>query len=224
MVRGVFRYPFMPSMPSLLVCPLCDHSHEFPELASGESALCERCGTTLARGTPRIGADAALAFTVTGLLLAAPALWLPFVEVSKFQALRHSTAFDGVRALWEADMRLLAIWVFLCGLAVPLLLLGTLAGVLLPLRFGWQPKSLEQLRRSARAFERWCMPEVYLLAVLVAFAKLGSLVNVRIGLGLWCYGAMAVCIVVAWRNFELYHAPRVADPGRPAAATGATSS
>lgn len=176
-----------------------------------------RCGTTLARGAPRVGSDAALAFTITGLLLAAPALLLPFVEVSKYQAQRASNAFDGVRALWEADMRLLAIWVFLCGIAVPLILLGTLAGILLPLRLGWKPRSPEPLRRSAWAFERWCMPEVYLLAVLVAFSKLGSLVDVRVGVGFWCYGAMAVCIVTAWRNFELFHAPRVADASAQAA-------
>lgn len=203
----------MSSTPALLVCPLCAHPHEFPALAPGEGAQCVRCGTLMARGESRVGQDAALAFTITGLLLAGPALLLPFVEVSKYQAQRASNAFDGVRALWDAGMPLLAIWVFLCGIAVPLLLLGTLVGILLPLRLGWRPQSPEQLRSCARAFERWCMPEVYLLAVFVAFSKLGSLVDVRVGMGLWCYAAMAVCIVTAWRSFELYHAPRVADPG-----------
>ena len=109
----------MSSTPALLVCPLCAHPHEFPALAPGEGAQCVRCGTLMARGESRVGQDAALAFTITGLLLAGPALLLPFVEVSKYQAQRASNAFDGVRALWDAGMPLLAIWVFLCGIAVP---------------------------------------------------------------------------------------------------------
>lgn len=139
---------------------------------------------------------------------------LPFVEVSKFQAARASFAFSGVRATWGADMHLFAIWVLLCGILVPLLLLATLAGLLLPARLGRTGNAPHFLLRAARAFESWAMPEVHVLAVLVAFAKLGSLVHVRPGPGLWCYAAMAGCILAAWHSFEFCHAPRLLTVGQ----------
>jgi paraquat-inducible protein A len=154
-----------------------------------------------------LGEDGALAFAVTGVLFAVPAALLPFAEISKFQATHASYLFSGVRALWSADMRLVAVWVFLCGILVPLLLLGTLAGLLLPARLGWRRPAPELLWRAARACEQWAMPEVHVLAVLVAVAKLGSLVHVHPGPGLWCYAAMAGCLMVAWRSCELHRAP-----------------
>lgn len=172
-----------------------------------------RCDTTLLR-RGRFGGDVAIAFAATGGLLAVPAILLPLVEVSKFQATRESFVFSGARALWAAGMHLLAIWVFLCGLLVPVLLLGTLVGVLVPARLGRPERVPRFLLRAARAFESWALPEVHVLAVLVAFAKLGSLVHVRPGPGLWCYAAMAVCLLTAWHSFEFCHAPRLLTSGQ----------
>jgi paraquat-inducible protein A len=198
---------------------MCGYAHRLPRLRPGESAQCVRCDTMLAHGS-RFGGDAAIAFTLTGVLLAVPATLLPFVEVSKFQAARSSYAFSGVRALWNDGMPFLGVWVFLCGMVVPFLLLGTLAGLLLPVRLGWRARPPRWLLRVARAFEQWAMPEVQVLAILVAFAKLGSLVNVHVGPGLWCYSGMALCVLIAWRGFELCHAPHLLtpEPGAPAPA------
>ncbi len=196
-------------MPAL-TCPHCGQTHTLPNLAAGERAMCVRCDTTLARGA-RLGGESALAFAVTGLCLAVPATLLPFVEVSKFSADRVSTAFSGVRALWDNGMHLLALWVFLCGLLVPYLLLGALTGILLLLRTRPDPEGCapQLLLRIVRAFEHWSLPEVHVLAVLVAFAKLGSLVHVNPGPGLYCYAAMSACLLTAWSSFEHYHLPRL---------------
>ncbi len=189
-------------------CPVCGLVNRLPRLQPGECARCHRCETTLAVG-PRSGRHSASAFTLTGLLLAGPAVALPFVTVSKFQSAHESYLFSGAHALWDSGMNVLAVWVGLCGLAVPLLLLGTLAALLVVSEPGVDRPAANFLLRIARAFEQWAMPEVQMLAVLVAFAKLGSLVHVQPGPGLWCYAAMALCTLVAWRNFELCHAPQI---------------
>jgi paraquat-inducible protein A len=184
------------------MCPLCGYEHRPIRLAPGERALCLRCDTVLARGA-RIGRDATLVFALTGLILAVPALLLPFVTAAKLGQERGGLLFTGVEGLWDNGMRLLAIWVLLCGAIVPIALLGILTGVLLPARLGWSQKASGILSHTAHALGYWAMPEVQVLAVLVALMKLGTLVNITIGAGFWCYAAMSFALLLAWRSFVL---------------------
>jgi paraquat-inducible protein A len=183
-------------------CHSCGQMHRVVPLAPGEKAWCVRCNTPLAKGS-RFGVDTALACGVAGLILAVPAALLPFVTVSKLANERVGLLFTGVATLWEDGMQLLAIWVTACGALAPLLLLGTLTGLLLPARLGWQPFAPRTLTLSARAVEHWAMPEVQVLAVLVALVKLHTLVGVRIGPGFWCYVALSLVTLLGWRSFEL---------------------
>lgn len=189
------------------MCRLCGHAHRGAPLRRGQRALCVRCGTLLAkRGW--FGPDTALAFAVTGAALAIPAALLPFITVDKLGREHTGLLTTGAVALWNDDMRLLAIWVVLCGLAAPALLLGTLGWVLARARARSQePVAAGAWLRLVHAVEHWAMPEVHVLAVLVALIKLGSLVNVHIGPGFWCYIAMSAALLVAWRSFDLEVAP-----------------
>ncbi len=198
---------------NVVTCRLCGQDHRPAPLRPGDRALCTRCGALLGRCS-RIDGDAALAFTLTGFLLAIPAVLLPFVTVDKLRSERVGYLVTGAEALWDDGMRILATWVLLCGTLAPLLLLATLAGLLAPPKGGWPAGMQRVLWRSAHALEHWSMPEVYVLAVLVAFTKLGTLVNVTVGLGFWCYVAMTVMIYAAWRSFEfgLPHAWRTRPP------------
>ena len=199
---------------SLLICRWCGCNHRRVTLAAGERALCVRCGSLLARPN-RFGPAAPLAFTIAGAIFAIPALLLPLVTVDRLRKEHVAFLFSGVDALWDGDMKLMAVWVSLCGIVAPVVLLLTLGALLLPLRKNGAVALERFFWRMAHALERWAMPEVYLLAVLVALTKLGSLVNVTVRPGLWCYSAMAMMLLLAWRSFEFGSREITTEPDKP---------
>jgi paraquat-inducible protein A len=205
-----------------LTCPLCGFDHQPIPLARGERALCLRCDTVLAQRS-RLGRDATVVFTLTGLILAVPALLLPFITAGKFGQERGGLLLTGVEGLWDNGMPVLAIWVLLCGAVAPILLLAILAWGLLRRRLNGAQRSSELLSGTAHAMSYWAIPEVHVLAVLVSLMKLGSVVDVRIGAGFWCYIGMSVSLLLAWRGFML-KAPEVPLDDSPAVgATDATA-
>lgn len=200
-----------------LTCRLCGQEHGPARLAPGEKALCVRCDTVLAQGT-RLSPDAALVFSLTGLIFAVPAAVLPFIGAGKLGDERVSLLFTGVGSLWDSGMRALAILVLLCGGVLPLLLLATLAALHAPARLGWPRARFRPLYQTARFLEHWSIPEVQVLAVFVALMKLGSLVDVTIGPGFWCYCAMALSLVIAQRSFDFEAVSPFESSGQPSAA------
>ncbi len=192
----------MSTSPAHLTCPLCGQEHQPIPLDPGSRALCLRCDTVLARGS-RFGPDATLVFTLTGLFLAVPAFFLPFISAGKFGQEQGGLLLSGVHGLWDNGMPFLGLWVLLCGAVVPVSLLAILAGGLLSARLGWSRRPSDFLSRAARAMSYWAIPEVQVLAVLVALMKLGSVVNVTIGAGFWCYAGMSVSLLLAWRSLLL---------------------
>jgi paraquat-inducible protein A len=203
-------------MPSddALICPLCGQAHRHQPLRPGQRACCIRCETTLEERA-RLGPDAALAFALAGLALAIPSAWLPFVTLAKVSATRTSFLTGSFTGLWSHDMNALGFWVLCCGVLAPFALLLVLAMAIWAERRDAAGR-FRQLRQLAHFIEYWAMPEVQILGVMVAFFKLGDVVDVSIGPGLWCYAAASLFTLLAWRHFNLQPRTgwRVAnDPG-----------
>jgi paraquat-inducible protein A len=200
-----------------LACHLCGQEHRPVHLEPGEKAFCVRCEAVLAQGT-RLGPDTALVFSITGLIFALPAALLPFVSAGKLGDERISLLFTGVWSLWDGGMGPLAFLVFLCGGLLPFALLATLAVLHASSRLGWQNDDLRFLFRVARVLQHWAIPEVQVLAILVALMKLGSLVEVTIGPGFWCYCAMALSLLIAQHSFDFDSAVTTPSTGESDAA------
>ncbi len=179
-------------------CRWCGCVHVPVSLRVGERAMCVNCGSVVAR-RPK-SEHTSLAFTLTAAILAIPAAEFPLVTVRKLGAERTSYLWTSVTALWQHGMPLLSVWVALCGIIVPLVLLAALFAIAASARTEAAVHPHKIWMRAARALHRWSMPEVQVLAVLVAFVKIGALVDVAPGPGLWFYAAMAAALLVAWRS------------------------
>jgi len=191
---------------TLLNCHLCGQEHRAVHLLPGERARCVRCDTTIAKGKSRC-TEPALVLALGGLILAVPAFLLPFITAGKFGDLGVSRLLTGVGALWGDGMRAISMLVLFCGGLLPVMLLLAIAVTLAPERIRRLVGSADELSRLASVLERWSIPEVQVLAVLVALMKLGSLVQVSLGAGFWCYCAMSFLLLLATRSFDFESLP-----------------
>jgi paraquat-inducible protein A len=168
-----------------------------------------RCGSPIARET---NWPSVLAWTIAGLILAVPAAFLPVVHLARFGITRDSQLLTGAIALWNDGMASGAVLVMLCGIVAPVTLLLSLAVLLIPLVRGTGAPRARHLLRLLRGLALWSIPEVYVLAVLVAFIKLDALVPAEPAPGLWCQAGMSFALLVAWRRFDHDAAAAVLAP------------
>lgn len=185
-----------------MACPWCGQLHARITLRPGEVSQCARCGAQLARGYASNWV-VTFAWVLTALVLWVPANLLPIVALSQVGNLRESQLITGVIGLWDHNMPWVAVLVAVCGIIAPLALLLSFTALLLPIVLARPSVRFLWLVRWLRALELWSIPEVYLLAVLVAFIKIGSLAHTVPTAGLWCHAAMAVALLVAWRRFDV---------------------
>ena len=190
-----------PTASTPLTCRLCGCVHQPVALALGETARCVRCNHPLAKAD-RGGKHAPAALALTGLIFAAPAALLPFMTIEKLGSARSGNFLTGVASLNENGMPFLAVWILVCGGLAPLLLLAALAV---------SRHYPDHAQRWGRVLAHWAMPEVYVLAVLVALTRLGRIVHVEVNAGLWCYTAMSLALLAAWQAFRL-RLPESSEP------------
>jgi len=166
-----------------------------PVLQDGESAECPRCGYELFSHRHHV-VRRSLALVLTALLLYVPANFLPIMQLNLLGQTSQDTVWSGVIGLYESDMQGIAVVVFLCSMAVPLLKLLCQLLVLLSIRTDFGRSYGLLLYRIYHHMREWGMLEVYLMGILVAMVKLMDLADLSLGLGLFCF--IALLLVQVW--------------------------
>ena len=189
--------PSLSSLPieQLVACHECDLLMRKPVLQDGESAECPRCGYELFSHRHRV-VRRSLALVLTALLLYVPANFLPIMQLNLLGQTSQDTVWSGVIGLYESGMQGIAVVVFLCSMAVPLLKLPCQLLVLLSIRMDFGRSYGLLLYRIYHHMREWGMLEVYLMGILVAMVKLMDLADLSLGLGLFCF--IALLLVQVW--------------------------
>ena len=189
--------PSLSSLPleQLIACHECDLLMRKPVLQDGESAECPRCGYELFSHRHRV-VRRSLALVLTALLLYVPANFLPIMQLNLLGQTSQDTVWSGVVGLYESGMQGIAVVVFLCSMAVPLLKLLCQLLVLLSIRMDFARSYGLLLYRIYHHMREWGMLEVYLMGILVAMVKLMDLADLSLGLGLFCF--IALLLVQVW--------------------------
>ena len=173
-----------------------------PQLAPGEQASCTRCGARVSRARGRSGSNEWSASATWGALLLYPmGVSLPVIRVSEFGHAHEDSILSGTITLLSNGDWFVGGVVFICSIVIPVL---KLAGLLL-ITSGRPLLSRRHMASAYRLIElvgRWGMIDVLLVGLLVAFIKIGDLVEVSPGPGVIAFGACVFLSLVASTTFR----------------------
>jgi paraquat-inducible protein A len=179
----------------LVACHECDLLMRKPALQHDEKAQCPRCGYELYAHRHNV-VNRSLALVLTALLLFVPANFLPIMQLHLLGQTSDDTVWSGVLGLYNSEMRGVAVVVFLCSMAIPLLKLLFQLAVLLSIRLNVGRSYGLLFYRIYHHLRDWGMLEVYFMGVLVAIVKLVDLAELTIGLGLFCF--ISLLLIQVW--------------------------
>ncbi len=179
----------------LVACHECDLLMRKPILKQDEKAHCPRCGYELYAHRHNV-VQRSLALVLAALLLYVPANFLPIMQLHLLGQTSDDTVWSGVVGLYNTGMKGVAVVVFLCSMAIPLLKLLCQLAVLLSIRLDIGRSYGLLLYRIYHHLRDWGMLEVYFMGVLVAMVKLVDLAELSLGLGLACF--ISLLLVQVW--------------------------
>jgi paraquat-inducible protein A len=166
-----------------------------PPFEPGQRVECPRCGYEIYTHRVQV-IKRSMALVIAALLLYVPANFLPIMQLSLLGQAREDTIWSGVVGLYNSGMKEIAVLVFLCSMAIPLLKLLCQFAVLLSIQFDVGRSYGLLCYRIYHQLREWGMLEVYLMGILVAIVKLVDLAELSIGLGLGCF--VALLLVQVW--------------------------
>lgn len=166
------------------------------------TAWCRRCSTRLRSGASALGDNApAAALAVTALTFYPLAMLAPFLRIERLGFASESSLLGGIQALLTGGHYLVGIVILLFSVILPAVKLLTLLA--LSVRARWiHERHRASTYRFVEHLGRWGMLDVLLVAVLVAFVKLGDLVSFEIGPGLYLFAAFVALNLFAGMAFN----------------------
>lgn len=185
----------------LVICHECHQLNRHqPEL---KRQFCTRCGGRIHERRPN-SLVRTWALLITAAILYIPANVLPIMTVKSFGKGQPDTIMSGVITLVENGMAPIAIVVFVASILVPTFKLVGI-GLLLYSVQRHQPMSARQRILMYRFIEwigRWSMLDIFVIAILVAVVRFGSLASVEPGVGAVAFASVVILTMLAALTFD----------------------
>jgi|FEC22Drversion2_1045045.scaffolds.fasta_scaffold00497_6 paraquat-inducible protein A len=186
--------------PQLRECPACGLFQVVPAMAVGLRSNCTRCGTNL-RITKPDPLNRHLALSAAAFVLFVLVWQTMLMKVSAVGIVRETKLDSGPLELVARGLWPLAIAVAFTTAYAPLGKFLATFYVMLGLKMRRPPPFLRDVFLFSRHLNTWCMLEVLLLGVFVAYTKLGDLVTIELGPAVYALGLLTV--VWVWAEVAL---------------------
>lgn len=181
--------------PETVACHECDCINRLPQLESSGTVRCRRCGAALFRNIPD-SVERSLILSIAALILFILSVSFPLLIFRLQGQEQHATLITGVETLYQQGFWELALLVFVCSIAVPLLRILVALYLFTPLYFGYTPRGFTRLLPLFITLTPWAMTEVFLLGVIVAYVKLIDLATIVIGISSWTF--IGMILISSW--------------------------
>jgi paraquat-inducible protein A len=179
----------------------CDLLHQLGNVPEGGTARCRRCGGVL-RKRPRNGLERTLALAFAAAVLFVVANSFPFLSFDMQGRVTQTNVVAGIIDLYQGGKAEIAALVALTIEIAPVVQLGLLLYLLVPLRMGRIPWKLPHAFRLLRHAQSWSMIEVFLIGIVVAITKLMGMASIVPGLALWSFAVLMLVLAGAMAAFD----------------------
>ncbi|QJI30331.1 paraquat-inducible protein A [Pseudomonas sp. ADAK18] len=179
---------------SWTICEHCDAVYPSIFLEQGQKTYCLRCGTVL-EVVGRLNIQQMLALSVCALIVFCVANAFPVMSISVQGLSNEATLWQSINALAQGHISVIAAVAGLTIILAPLLQIILLCWVLSFAVAGVAAPGFSVCMRALEYLRPWSMLEVCLLGILVAIIKLGGLLDVHPGLGLWALAMLTLLII-----------------------------
>jgi len=171
--------------------------------AAAEHGDCSRCGARLHRRR-RDSITRCWALVLTAVILYIPANVYPVMTIISFGAGFPSTILEGVQELLSGGMWPLALLVFFASITVPVLKLLGLMYLMLSIKFKsrWRLRDRTRLYRIVEGVGRWSMIDIFMVSILVALVRAGSIATIEPGVGATSFACVVIITMMAAMSFD----------------------
>lgn len=141
------------------------------------------------------------AFAIAALLLYPLGISMPVVALERLGHRQETSILGGISELLGSGHMVLALIVLVCSIIIPLCKLAGLL-VLSSERVPISSYGRDQVWRFLEITGRWGMLDVLLVAGLVAAVKLGDLVSIESGPGIYAFGGTVALSLLASASWD----------------------
>jgi paraquat-inducible protein A len=186
---------------SLVGCPDCDLVQRLPELATGASARCPRCGKELWRRRED-SLNRTFALTTAAAFLYVLANSVPMLGLTVAGRQAATTVAGGAQQLWQGGHQLVAALVFFTAVIAPGLQIGLMFAIVIGAQRRRPGRWVGELLRYHPTASTWSMLEVMMIGVLVALTKIADYATVIPGLAMLALFALIFLLAATQASFD----------------------
>lgn len=188
------------STSQLTSCHCCGLVQKLPPLTDTQKAVCCRCATPLTHTTTSRN-HWVIALSISALAFYLPAMLLPMLRIEQLGHRHEDSLLSGLITLFSQGYWFVGTVVLTFSVLLPPLKLITLL-ILANKIMITRHHQRALMYRAVELLGRWGMLDVLLVAILVAFVKLGNLVNIQAGLGLVAFTLLVLLSLLASLTFN----------------------